>query len=306
MFQIIGLSGFKRSGKSTFAKELVEKHNFVEYSFAQPLKKMTQDLFEFTNDQLENNKEVIDNRWGYTPREIFQKMGSEIMRDYIPQVFPNFPFQNSFWIQKFIMFCDNFRNNYPDKTGIVISDVRFTDEADMIRKMGGQIIRIEKPDLKNIDNHISEFDLSIIQKHRLNQGINSIYICVIYITLLWYITNLFLKHILDLNILVYSSIYLFQRICNKKNIRICVFKYRTSNIFFLIALLFSFIFVLLISQSLHLLINYIMLYQMSLYYYDNVTDMNYKFDIIIQNDGTLDDFKNKIYTLDYQIRSMDT
>ncbi|WP_346927659.1 hypothetical protein, partial [uncultured Arthrobacter sp.] len=42
--QVIGLSGFAGSGKSTVANYLVEEHGFTRLSFAAPLKKMLRTL----------------------------------------------------------------------------------------------------------------------------------------------------------------------------------------------------------------------------------------------------------------------
>jgi len=41
----------------------------------------------------------------------------------------------------------------------VITDVRFPNEADMIRDNGGVVVRIDRPDVKAINTHISEHAL---------------------------------------------------------------------------------------------------------------------------------------------------
>lgn len=60
---LIGLMGPKNSGKTTGAKFLVEKHHFVEKSFADCLKKACKELFMLTVEQLYGTqKETPDPR----------------------------------------------------------------------------------------------------------------------------------------------------------------------------------------------------------------------------------------------------
>lgn len=53
---IIGVSGFKSSGKDTVANYLVEKYNFKRISFADPLKDMVAELFDVDRRDLDNPK----------------------------------------------------------------------------------------------------------------------------------------------------------------------------------------------------------------------------------------------------------
>lgn len=49
---IIGITGKAGSGKSTAAKVLVEQHGFVEVGLADPLKRICQEVFDFSDEQL--------------------------------------------------------------------------------------------------------------------------------------------------------------------------------------------------------------------------------------------------------------
>jgi len=78
---IIGLLGKNRVGKDTFAEYLIQNYGFVRYAFADPIKEIARILFNFTQEQLYGNqKEEIDNRWDISPRQFFQKFGTEIMQ----------------------------------------------------------------------------------------------------------------------------------------------------------------------------------------------------------------------------------
>ena len=89
---IIALTGKKRSGKDTAAQVLIKHHNFIKISFAEPLKQISKILFNFTDNQLEGDeKETIDKRINYSPREIMQLMGTEIFRNQLKHIFPKLP-----------------------------------------------------------------------------------------------------------------------------------------------------------------------------------------------------------------------
>lgn len=141
MRRIIGLTGYKGSGKSTVAKILVDDYCYTEYSFASSLKSMCS-CFGLTNEQLHNPelKEVIDPRLQKTPREIMQDMGT-IVKEYLGA---------DIWV-KLIDQQIQLHNNEL----IVISDVRYQNEMDYVRSLGGIIVKINRNVVKQ-DNHSSE------------------------------------------------------------------------------------------------------------------------------------------------------
>lgn len=145
---IIGLSGLKYSGKSTVAKILCEKYNFIEYSFADPLKRGLIEMLGLSYNQLYVNKESIDPYWNVTPRKLLQTIGTELMRDHLPKLIPE---MKDIWIKRMEKSIQSRSNK-----NIVISDCRFIDEACFIRNKNGCIIRINRPsDIVN-DLHESE------------------------------------------------------------------------------------------------------------------------------------------------------
>lgn len=96
---IIGLTGRKRSGKSTAARYLVEDHGFTELSFAEPLKRMALAVnpiigFRSTPDGVQRvylSDVVHEIGWECAKdeypevRRFLQLLGTEGVRDHIGQ-----------------------------------------------------------------------------------------------------------------------------------------------------------------------------------------------------------------------------
>lgn len=143
---LIGLTGHKRVGKSTLAKFIVENYNFKEFAFAEPLKQICKILFDLDDSQIYENKEEYDERWKTTPRNMLQIVGTELFRNELPKHLPQI--HESMMVKLMSLNLDKHQN-------IVISDIRFKDEEDFVKKNGGIIIKIIKKGCDG-DNHESE------------------------------------------------------------------------------------------------------------------------------------------------------
>lgn len=136
--KIIGLCGLIGSGKGTVANDLWQNHGFQSRSFAAALKDGVAGIFGYDRNMLEGDtpesrkmREKRDPFWSdvmgheITPRHILQIMGTEIMRQN---------FHDDIWVKivekDFVM--------QPNQK-FVVSDVRFPNEINMIRKHGGEI-----------------------------------------------------------------------------------------------------------------------------------------------------------------------
>ena len=160
---LIGLCGRKRVGKDTFADHIISlKYPSNKYAFASPLKDACKILFCLTEEQVDGMlKETVDERWDLSPRKIFQLFGTEIMRDYFPKLIPDTEttlLDESFWIYRFKLWYSKWRVNNPDKC-LMISDVRFQDEVDAIKELGGTVIRIHRNLSYKKDCHASEMGI---------------------------------------------------------------------------------------------------------------------------------------------------
>lgn len=147
---LIGFLGKKGSGKTTASNFLVNELNFINKTFAEPLKKACQDLFLLEDDQIYGNKkEEIDKRWGCSPRKILQFIGTDLLRNNINKIMPNIGDN---------IFIDIFKVWYEEnkEKNIVISDVRFKNEIDFIHNNGGIIIKLDRNNDNN-DKHESEY-----------------------------------------------------------------------------------------------------------------------------------------------------
>ena len=124
---VIGFAGKARSGKDTAGAYLVDEYQFLRYSFAQPLKDATKIMFHLTDKQIENKEEAAE-PWGKSPRELYQKVGTDIARAIDPNV----------WVKG----AEIFKKDNPGRS-IVITDVRFSNEASWIRSQGGVVVFLE-------------------------------------------------------------------------------------------------------------------------------------------------------------------
>ena len=154
--KVIGFAGFKGAGKTTAALMVMRRSFACEIlSFAGPLKTFVGNLFDFSNDQLYgDHKEVIDSRWGVTPRQVLQHLGTEGVRHLVPD----------FWVKKMAMTIDTHHNDCT----ILIDDVRFPDEIKFV-KSRGTLIYIDRGGEGS--DHASEVDTREYADHYiLNMG----------------------------------------------------------------------------------------------------------------------------------------
>lgn len=146
---IIGLAGKKQSGKTTVAQILRDMSGFKMESFADPIRKCIATLCGYTPEQLEEHKEDVHGLYGVTPRHMMQTLGTEWGREMISQ---------SIWTDRL-----EFDLKQSPDTDVVIHDVRFENEAIMIREMGGHIVHVARhPEPDKFDSHVSEAGVTVM------------------------------------------------------------------------------------------------------------------------------------------------
>lgn len=144
-FLIIGITGPAQSGKDTAADFIIGQVEgaYKKTSFADPIKEMLRAGLDLSTEQLYGKlKDVIDNRYECTPRHMLQTLGTEWGRTLI---------NGNTWVIAM--------EDYLDTIGglFIIPDIRFENEATLIRKYG-RLIHITGRD-DNIEagaDHISE------------------------------------------------------------------------------------------------------------------------------------------------------
>jgi hypothetical protein len=160
---IIGISGKIGSGKDTLAmviKKLFPEYDFQNKKFASKIKQITSLIIGCSVEDLENrkfkntplgfewNKGIEPNIKQMTPRLMLQLIGTECGRDIIhPNIWVNALFSD--YIPKPLYARES--TKISDFPNWIISDVRFPNEAKIIKEYGGILVRIERTIFTNED-----------------------------------------------------------------------------------------------------------------------------------------------------------
>lgn len=138
---IIGIVGKAGSGKSLAGSYLFERHQNVLLKFATPIKNMLGALgltYREIEGDLKDKPCVLLN--GRTPRYALQTLGTEWGRRLMGE---------EMWVR-------HWRRRLPGLRRVVCDDVRFPNEVEEIRSLGGIIVRIDRKDPRR-DDHPSEY-----------------------------------------------------------------------------------------------------------------------------------------------------
>ncbi len=142
---IIGLSGYAQSGKDTVASYLMKEHGFIRIAFADNIRRILYDMNPMIGPEPLQVKVDVDG-WDAAKqhpevRRLLQVLGVSA-RNHI---------DSEVWINSAL---DRVMNDR-----IVITDVRFLNEARAIKERGGEIWRIERPGVDAVNGHISETEM---------------------------------------------------------------------------------------------------------------------------------------------------
>ena len=147
--QLIGIAGRKGSGKTVEVSQyLIQYHGFTRISFADPLKNMLLS-FGLTREQLwgDEKETALEILGGQTPRHAMQTLGTEWGRNLI---------YDEIWLNAWE------RAFNKCTSPVVVDDLRFINEGEVIKKLGGKILLIERPEVESKDLHQSEVEISKI------------------------------------------------------------------------------------------------------------------------------------------------
>lgn len=182
---LIGITGYKRSGKDSVAHVLIERYGYTRIAFADTLKEMALDInpvILVEDHELLGNDEawyriMAAPSWSPATRTILladlvEAVGWEIAKEHHE-------------VRRFLqrLGTEGVRNHLGDDAWlrawhrraqpidystdgahpkIVVPDVRFANEANHLRLAGGTIWRVERPGTEP-DGHASETELDTIQ-----------------------------------------------------------------------------------------------------------------------------------------------
>lgn len=164
--QLLGLTGNIGSGKTTVMKLFKYSFWVDEYSFSEPLKKIAINLGFLEKEVYgtQEDKVKINNFWGISGREFLQKFGTDICREILPEKIKMNYDSKTLWIRLFEKYLIDYKNTDLKSGFLIVSDVRFFDEADIIKKYNGFIVKIERENNKNFQSeHKSEKDINEIK-----------------------------------------------------------------------------------------------------------------------------------------------
>lgn len=171
---VIGLLGHAGAGKDTVAMLLAERFRVARVAFAEALKLEIAAAWGIERDLLDSpwakeaktpalalhrcmNQDFVSYAWelglpglqdGLTPRTVMQRWG-----DWRRSVDPDY----------FVKIALEIVRTVTDGDGVdavLLTDVRFPNEADLVRSLGGDLWRISRPDGPQPSRHASEWQLA--------------------------------------------------------------------------------------------------------------------------------------------------
>jgi hypothetical protein len=145
-----------------------------------PFLRAAQAIYGISDLQMFDARHVPDAQWGLTPEELLQQIKTLVWRD-----FPNYPEQyrshtatlhaqsseavattsvstlRPMPIGETSNAMYKYKTNFDGKSLIIIKDIRFENEAEYIRNLGGEVWHIIRPNAGVINDHSSETGIAI-------------------------------------------------------------------------------------------------------------------------------------------------
>ena len=147
---IIGLAGYAQSGKDTVAKVLIENFGFERVAFADPIRNLLYEMNPAVKDGDYRLQGVIDGYGWDVAKTAFPEV-RRLLQDL--GVGARKVFGEDFWVKQAL-------GSYKPWDNIVVTDVRFTNEADYIKGFPeAQLWRIKRIGVGAVNGHVSERDM---------------------------------------------------------------------------------------------------------------------------------------------------
>ena len=148
---LYGVSGYAQGGKDTIADRLCDVHGFRRVAFADLLRRCAEALDPIVGvapygtpityrQTLEHNGYEASKQLFPEFRGILQRLGTEVGRKLLG---------DNIWVDATLASLE-------DGFDYVITDARFTNEAEAILKNGGLMVRVEREGTGPINGHPSE------------------------------------------------------------------------------------------------------------------------------------------------------
>lgn len=171
----MGITGAKRAGKDTVADILVAEHGYVKVAFADALKDVLNSMdpivgaydsddscgdpeccggpyasisevrLSAARADFPDEDDLKASEYGDEYRRLLQNLGTQGIRKY----------DDTFWIRQLRLKLWDLEDT--DVPGVVITDVRFENEAALVREFEhGSLWHIVRPGTESTDTHITE------------------------------------------------------------------------------------------------------------------------------------------------------
>ena len=150
---LIGLCGYAGAGKDTAAHVLIEELYFQRVAFADPIKAALLALNPFvpgpnTESYTRLSDFTADRSWAEVKeypevRRLMQILGTEVGRNL---------FDPEIWVK----LAESKILSTMAVGHTVVTDVRFPNEARMIKRHGGVLVRVSRPDFGPVNEHVSD------------------------------------------------------------------------------------------------------------------------------------------------------
>ncbi len=151
--QILAFTGRKGHGKDSAAAPILElrhpktcKSIWAHVNFADTVKDVCAVVFDMDFQELFDPavKELKMDKYPFeSPRSIMQKVGTDLFRNQWADV----------WVK--VWEREAKKHNY-----VVVTDLRFKNEYDAVKRLWGTVVRIERPGMDDSDEHRSETEMT--------------------------------------------------------------------------------------------------------------------------------------------------
>jgi hypothetical protein len=148
-YEIIGLTGYAQSGKDTVASVLVEKYGYRRIAFADKIRDFLYEINPMVacspTGYLQDLVDLVG--WDAAKQEpqvrrLLQDLGNSARK----------LFDKDIWITAAL-------STVQSGERVVVTDVRFENEAEKIKELGGQLWRVKRVGFGPVNDHVSESEL---------------------------------------------------------------------------------------------------------------------------------------------------
>lgn len=152
---IIGLLGYAGSGKDAVAEILVKEHGFKRRAFADKIRD-----FVYESGDYSLKTRVDHQGWDHVKKDLLVRRTLQETGMAARKVFGE-----DFWVEQALKDLHSYEH-------YVITDVRFQNEVDKLRFIGGRLWRVKRPGVGPVNDHISEHELDDCKVDQIinNQG----------------------------------------------------------------------------------------------------------------------------------------